>query len=338
MHMSNLSTMDRVKELTTKLEAGLKELVDSGKFKAFLDCMSKFHSYSFNNTMLILMQRPDATYVAGYQSWQRNFNRHVKAGEKGIQILAPSPYKKKVEQAKLDASGRIVKDHKGNSVMEEVEITIPAFKPVTVFDVAQTDGEPIPELVGNLDADVEAYISLKEALIDIAKVPVSFEEINGGAKGYFSPSEQKIVVQKDMPQTQTIKTLIHEIAHSELHDKTKPEPEEKKDRNTKEVEAESVAYTVCAHFHINTDDYSFGYIAGWSKSLDFPEFKKSLDTIQKCANQLIGKIEGRLYEKEHEKKQEKSSIQNKLKSGKEKASKQEITKRKKAKTHEKDNL
>ena len=298
---------DKVKELTTQLEEGLNSLKDSDEYKKFLTCMSKFHSYSYNNTLLIMMQMPQATYVAGFNSWKNNFHRNVKKGEKGIKILAPSPYKKMVETKKTDKNGR--------SFIEEEEVTIPCFKPVTVFDVSQTEGEPIPELInGELESDVINYDLIKKALSQVSDVPISYTDIESDAKGYFDPKNSQIVIQSGMSQSQTIKTMIHEIAHSILHDYTKQtDKTEKKDRNTKEVEAESVAFTVCKHFGINTDDYSFGYILGWSKDASLKEFKSSLETIQKCSSRIIGRTEAKLTDLE----KTKVSIKDRLKESKE---------------------
>lgn len=311
--MEKKTTNERVKELTDQLEEGLLTLKDSETYKAYLTCMSKFHNYSFNNTLLIMMQKPEATYVAGFQSWKKNFKRNVKSGEKGIKILAPAPIKRKVEREKTDVNG--------NKVVEEVEMTLPRFKPVTVFDVSQTEGEPIPELLYELDGTVNGYDNMKQALCELSHVPIAEREIADGAKGYFSPSEQIIVIKKDMPQIQTIKTMLHEIAHSLLHDYTKiTEVTDKKDRNTKEVEAESVAFTVCKHFGIDTDDYSFGYILGWSKDTTLQEFRKSLETIQTCASLIIGKVEETLIEKT---KTKEKGISEKLMESKKKVSAQE---------------
>lgn len=292
---------DSVKEITEKLEQGLKELFDSEKFKTYLNTMSKFHNYSFNNTLLIAMQKPDATLVAGFQSWQKNFDRHVNKGEKGIKIMAPAPYKKKQEMEVIDPkTKRPVLGEDGKPKTEEVEITIPAFKPVTVFDVSQTDGKEIPTLgADELKFSVEGFGDFVKALEKVAPVPVEYIDIASGAKGYFSPSEQRIAIQKDMGESQTVKTAVHEIAHSLLHDKENVRVEgiedgEKKTRSTKEVEAESVAYTVCQHFGIDTSEYSFAYVAGWSSGKEMPELKESMDTIRKTASQLITGIEDAL--------------------------------------------
>ena len=264
--------------------------------------MSKFHNYSFNNTLLIAMQRPEATLVAGYKAWQKNFERHVNKGEKAIRILAPAPYKIKEERDKLDpVTGGMMFDENGMPQKEQVEVTIPAFRAVSVFDVSQTDGMPIPELEAQeLLSTVEGYKDFVQALMNVATVPIGFEDIPGDSKGYFHTEEKRIAVQENMSESQTLKTMVHEVAHSMLHNKEINRDDlmeaPAKDRNTKEVEAESVAYTVCQHFGIDTSDYSFGYIVGWSSGKDMKELKSSLDTIRKTASELITEIEGALRE------------------------------------------
>lgn len=295
-----VSEKQKVKEITDKLEAGLKELFESEKYKSYLSTMSKFHNYSFNNTLLIAMQKPEATLVAGYQAWQKNFERHVNKGEKAIRILAPAPYKIKEERDKLDpVTGEMMFDENGMPQKEETEVTIPAFRAVSVFDVSQTDGKPIPELeVNELLSTVEGYEDFVQALMNISPVPIAFEDIPGDSKGYFSTAEKRIAVQENMSESQTLKTMVHEVAHSMLHDKEVNQSMDipVKDRNTKEVEAESVAFTVCQHFGIDTSDYSFGYIAGWSSGRNMKELKSSLDTIRKTASELITGIEGTMQE------------------------------------------
>ena len=291
----------KVQEITEKLEQGIKELFESEKYKTYLNTMSKFHNYSFNNTMLIAMQKPDATLVAGFKAWQKNFDRHVKKGEKGIRILAPAPYKIKEEQEKLDpVTGEIMLDKNGMPVTEEVEIKIPAFRVVPVFDVSQTDGKELPDIgVNELSGSVEDYEDFMQALTEVSPVPITYEDIEGEAKGYFHTTDHRIAIQEGMSQSQTVKTAIHEVAHAKLHDRDRNQDIDAvldKDRNTKEVEAESVAYTVCQHFGIDTSDYSFGYIAGWSSDRDMKELKSSLDTIRKTASELITGIEDRLAE------------------------------------------
>ena len=295
----NNTEKQRVQELTDKLEQGLQDLFNSDSYRNYLSTMSKFHNYSFNNTLLIAMQKPDATLVAGYKAWQKNFERHVNKGEKAIRILAPAPYKIKEERDKIDpVTQELLLDKDGNPQKEEVEITIPAFRAVSVFDLSQTDGKPIPELTAKeLLSDVEGYQDMIRAVEAISPVPIELEEIAGDSKGYYDREAKRIAVQENMSESQTLKTMIHEVAHSKLHSKEVEQDEQKrKDRNTKEVEAESVAYTVCQHFGIDTSDYSFGYIAGWSSGRDTKELRSSMDTIRRTASELITGIEEQLQE------------------------------------------
>ena len=353
--MAESKSAQQVREITDKLEQGIKELFESERFKEYLRTMSKFYHYSFSNTLLIAMQKPEATYVAGYTSWQRNFDRQVMKGEKGIKILAPAPYKAKEEREKIDPSTqKPVLDADGKPITETVEVMRPAFKVVSVFDISQTDGKELPDIiVDELTGSVENYAAFFEALKQESPVPISFEDIPGGAKGYFSPVEDRIAIQEGMSEIQTIKTAIHEIAHAKLHSIDKPEPEPtwkivmisdggtkrdflsgfaseaeanaaaehegwrfvdenrfewrlaveedtsaaqdmRKDRHTKEVEAESVAYTVCQRYGIETSDYSFGYIAGWSSDKETKELKGSLETIRKTAAEMIDSIDAKL--------------------------------------------
>lgn len=301
----------KVKEITDRLEEGLKELFEGEKYKSYLNTMSKFHNYSANNIQLIEMQCPDATYVAGYKAWQRNFERHVNKGERGIRILAPAPYKIKEEQEKIDpVTNEPVLDRDGMPVMEEVEIKIPAFRVVTVFDYSQTDGKELPGLgVNELHGDVERYQDFMEALERVSPVPVRYEEMEGDRKGYFIDLSRPIAIKEGMSEAQTAKTGVHEVAHAKLHAREAEQDAEKavyKDRETKEVEAESVAYTVCQHFGIDTSDYSFGYIAGWSSGKEMPELKSSLDTIRRTSSELIKGIEAQLLEIEKERAAEQS--------------------------------
>ena len=295
----NNTEKQRVQELTDKLEQGLQDLFNSDSYRNYLSTMSKFHNYSFNNTLLIAMQKPDATLVAGYKAWQKNFERHVNKGEKAIRILAPAPYKIKEERDKIDpVTQELLLDKDGNPQKEEVEITIPAFRAVSVFDLSQTDGKPIPELTAKeLLSDVEGYQDMIRAVEAISPVPIELEEIAGDSKGYYDREAKRIAVQENMSESQTLKTMIHEVAHSKLHSKEVEQDEQmRKDRNTKEVEAESVAYTVCQHFGIDTSDYSFGYIAGWSSGRDTKELRSSMDTIRRTASELITGIEEQLEE------------------------------------------
>lgn len=295
----NNTEKQRVQELTNKLEQGLQDLFNSDSYRNYLSTMSKFHNYSFNNTLLIAMQKPDATLVAGYKAWQKNFERHVNKGEKAIRILAPAPYKIKEERDKIDpVTQELLLDKDGNPQKEEVEITIPAFRAVSVFDLSQTDGKPIPELTAKeLLSDVEGYQDMIRAVEAISPVPIELEEIAGDSKGYYDREAKRIAVQENMSESQTLKTMIHEVAHSKLHSKEVEQDEQmRKDRNTKEVEAESVAYTVCQHFGVDTSDYSFGYIAGWSSGRDTKELRSSMDTIRRTASELITGIEEQLQE------------------------------------------
>ena len=297
--MAENRNAQQVRVITDKLEQGIKELFESERFKEYLRTMSKFYNYSFNNTLLIAMQKPEATYVAGYTSWQRNFDRQVLKGERGIKILAPAPYKAQEEREKIDPlTQKPVIGTDGKAVTETVEVLRPAFKVVSVFDVSQTDGKELPDIiVDELKGTVENYEAFFDALKQVSPVPISFEDIPGGAKGFFSPVESRIAIQEGMSEIQTVKTAIHEIAHAKLH-AVKPDektaPEDRKDRHTKEVEAESVAYTVCQRYGIETSDYSFGYIAGWSSGKETKELKSSLDTIRKTAAEMIEGIDAKL--------------------------------------------
>ena len=293
------SRADRVKAITDKLETGIAALFQSETYKAYLSTMSKFHNYSLNNTLLIAMQKPDATLVAGYQAWQKQHQRHVRKGEKGIQIIAPSPYKAKKEREVLDpTTGRPKLDAQGKPVKETVEVEYPAFRVATVFDVSQTEGKELPSLgVDELSGKVDGYSRLLTALKEICPVSIGFEQIESGAKGYYHTTEQRIALQEGMSEMQTVKTLIHEMAHQKLHSHEKEKPrEERLTARSKEVEAESVAYTVCQHFGIDTSDYSFGYIAGWSSGKETAELKESLGKIRDAASELITDIEAKLAE------------------------------------------
>lgn len=285
---------DELHQITDKLEKGVKDVFQSDKYKQFLNVMAKFPKYSVNNTMLIMMQRPDAQLCQSFTGWKQ-MGRYVKRGEKGISILAPAPYKIEREQTKLDDKGRPVFDADGEPVKEKVEVTIRAFKVVKTFDLAQTDGKELPtigpnELVGSIDG----YPKLLQALQEISPVPVSFELIDGGAKGYYNLENKSIVIQEGMSEVQTIKTLLHEMAHQKLHDKDIVPEAKDITRNGKEVEAESVAYVVCQHYGINTSDYSFSYVVGWSEGKETPELKASLDKIRQTASEFIYQIDQRM--------------------------------------------
>ena len=290
------SQFEKVKEITDRLEAGIHALFESEAFKNYLKTLSKFHDYSLNNTILIAMQKPDATLVAGYTAWQRNFGRQVQKGETGIRILAPTPYKKQMEIDRIDPStGLAVLNPDGSTAKDLKEIMVPAYKVVNVFDVSQTEGKPLPTIgVDELTGDVKQYEMFFEALKKACPVPVGFEQISSGAKGYYHTVDQRIAIQEGMSQVQTIKTLIHEMAHQKLHSidpKEMPPEEPRLTKNAKEVEAESVAYTVTQHYGIETSDYSFAYIAGWSKGKETPELKASLDRIRKAADEMITSID-----------------------------------------------
>lgn len=285
---------DELQQITDKLEKGVVEVFQSDRYKQFLDTMAKFPRYSVNNSLLIMMQKPDAQLCQSFTGWKQ-MGRYVKKGEKGISILAPAPYKIEREQTKLDDKGRPVFDADGEPVKEKVEVTIRAFKVVKTFDLSQTDGKELPaigpsELVGN----IEGYPKLLQALQEISPVPVSFELIDGDAKGFYHLEDKKIVVQDGMSEVQTIKTLLHEMAHQKLHDKDNVPEAKDISRNGKEVEAESVAYVVCQHYGINTSDYSFSYVAGWSEGKETPELKASLDKIRQTASEFIYQIDQKM--------------------------------------------
>ena len=295
---------EQIKKLTDQIEAGIKALFQSGnleKYQAYLRTMSHFHHYSVNNQMLIFSQCPHATLVAGYQKWQNQFSRHVLRGEKGISILAPTPYKIKVEKEKLDPDTKLpLLDADGNTITEEKEVQIPMFRPVKVFDVSQTDGKPLPERVqspvAELTGNVEHYEAFMEALRRISPVPIEMKPLSNDLDGFFSPSKQSITLRAGMSEVQTVCAAVHEIAHSKLHDYAKQPNSQPKDSNTEEIEAESIAYTVCAYFGIETSANSFGYVATWSKDKDLKAFKDSLDTIRKTSSELISGVEQQFKE------------------------------------------
>ena len=293
---------EKLKEITDRLEQGIAELFDSERYREYLRVMSKFHNYSFNNTLLIAMQKPDASLVAGFSAWKNNFGRNVIKGQKGIKIIAPSPYKVKQEMKKIDPHTQqpiIGKD--GKPVTEEKEITIPAYKVVSVFDVSQTEGRELPDIaVNELTGDVERYRDFFAALEKTSPVPIGFEQIPGSSHGYYHLEDKRIAIDEGMSEIQTLKTAIHEIAHAKLHDIDLNAPENEQqphiDRRTREVEAESVAYTVCQHYGLDTSDYSFGYVAGWSSGRELSELKSSLETIRSAAAEIINSIDETLAE------------------------------------------
>ena len=301
--LNGQNSAERMKEITDRLETGIQELFESERYKAYLTTMSKFHSYSFNNTLLIAMQ--GGQLVAGYNKWRDDFHRNVKKGEKAIKILAPAPFKAKKEVQKLDAQGRPVMGKDGKPVTEVQEIQVPAFKIVSVFDVSQTEGEPLPSIgVEELTGSVERYGEFFKALEQTSPVPIGFEDIPGGSHGYYHLTEKRIAIQEGMSELQTLKTAIHEIAHSKLHaiDPEAPaiEQADRPDSRTREVQAESVAYAVCQHYGLDTSDYSFGYVAGWSSGKDLKELKASLETIRATAHELITTINGHLAQLQKE--------------------------------------
>lgn len=304
----------QIKETTDKLEAGIREFLSSDKFQEYLKVMSRFHNYSYSNSLLIAMQKPDATLVAGFSKW-KSMERHPMRGEHGIKIFAPAPVKEKETHEKIDPDTKLpILDENGNPVIEEIEIKRPRFKVVTVFDVSQTDGKPLPDLeVNELKGSVNNFPQFFEALKRTSKVPIDLEPMEGSKYGYFSPLEKRIAIREGISETQMIKTAVHELAHSRLHDideTTNPSSKlPTKDRETKEVEAESVAYTVCQHFGIDTGDYSFGYVASWSSGRELPELKSSLSTIRSAASSLINEIEENLITIQKEQVKEAENIQ-----------------------------
>ena len=293
---------ERLQQITAGIEQGIQELFESEKYMRYLSVMSRFHRYSVNNTMLIYMQKPDATLVAGYNKWKNQFERHVKRGEHGITIIAPTPFKKKIEEQKLDPDTKApMLDAEGKVIMEEREVEIPMFRPVKVFDVSQTDGKPLPELASSLSGSVQNYEIFMEALRRSAPVPLSVEPMAANMDGFFSPDRQRIAIREGMSEVQTVSAAVHEIAHSKLHNYAKAqeeaaragdkEPPQKKDRNTEEVEAESISYAVCQYYGIQTGENSFGYITTWSQDKTLPELRASLETINKAAGELIADID-----------------------------------------------
>ena len=299
----NTTNKDRLKEITASIEDGIKDLFQSEKYKQYLSTMSRFHKYSVNNTMLIYMQKPDATLVAGFNKWKDQFSRNVMKGERGIKIIAPTPFKKKIEQEKLDPDTRLpMLDADGKIITEEKTVQIPMYKVVSAFDVSQTDGKPLPELAANLTGDVQNYEVFMEALRRSAPVPISVEPMAANMDGFFSPDEQRIAVREGMSEVQTVSAAVHEIAHSKLHNYEKDKeqttagdetaaPVKPKSRETEEVEAESISFAVCAYYGISTGENSFGYIASWSKDKELSELRASLETINKTASGLITDID-----------------------------------------------
>ena len=285
---------EELREITDKLEQGVADIFASDRYKEMLDMIARFPEYSANNSLLILLQRPDARLCQSYTGW-KSMDRYVKKGEKGIKILAPTPYTVLRDEPKLDASGKQIYDKDGEAVMETKEIKVIGYKVVNTFDISQTEGKELPTIgVNELTGDVNNYGMMFQALVDICPVPIAFEKISGGAKGYYHQVEERIAIQEGMSEVQTVKTAIHEMAHQKLH--AHQEKDQKQTRNSKEVEAESVAYTVCQHYGIDTSDYSFSYVVGWSKDKETPELKASLETIRKAAAEMIHAIDGKMLE------------------------------------------
>lgn len=299
----NQSSKDRLREITAGIEEGIKQLFDSEKYAQYLQTMSRFHRYSVNNVMLIHSQKPNATRVAGFNKWRDDFGRHVKRGEKGIQIIAPIFYKKKIEEMKRDPdTDAPILDKDGKAIFEEKEVKVPMFKVVSVFDVSQTEGRPLPELAANLTGDVKQFEIFMEALRRSAPVPIEFKPMDENMDGYFNEAAQSIAIREGMSEVQTVSAAIHEIAHSKLHNYEKAQAEAvagdenaeqpvKKDRRTEEVEAESISYTVCQYYGIETGENSFGYIASWSKDKELKELRASLETINKTSAELIDDVD-----------------------------------------------
>lgn len=288
------SSRDRLKEITASIEDGIKELFQSESYAQYLQTMSRFHHYSVNNQVLIHMQKPDATLVAGFNKWKNQFGRNVIKGEHGIKIIAPTPFKKKIEQEKLDPDTQLpMLDADGKIITEEKTIQIPMYKPVTVFDVSQTEGKPLPQLAHDLSGNVANYDVFMEALRRSSPVPISIEVMGGGMDGYFDLEHQDIAIRKGMSEVQTVSAVIHEMAHALLHNRTKDTEEKTPElsRSTEEVQAESISYAVCAYYGIATGDNSFGYIASWSKDKTLSELRESLEVISKTADGLINDID-----------------------------------------------
>lgn len=290
-----MSQSDQIKAITEKLEEGIKDLFQSDTYKNYLDTLSRFHSYSFNNTLLIAMQKPDASLVAGYGTWKQA-NRYIKKGEKAIKIIAPCPYKKEVEKPVLDKDGKAIIGPDGKELTEKAEQQYLSFAVVNVFDISQTEGEPI-EIAHKLDMSVDGYDDFMEALRRFSPVPIEMQPISGAANGYYDLLDKKIVIDSDMSEAMHCKTGLHEISHALLHDRdTGREKDNMPDTRTREIQAESIAYTIANYYGLNTEEYSFGYVAGWSSTKEIPELKASMTVIQETAQQMIKGIDEKLEE------------------------------------------
>ncbi len=307
--MEKKNREEKMSEIQQKLEAGVRDIFESDRYKEYIQTMSKFPHYSINNCILIACQKPDATYVCGFKKWQE-FGRAVNKGSHGIMIIAPIKVKASGKEQVMDEKNRPVVDSARQPVMEEVTREFQSFRPAYVFDYADTSGDPLPSITTMLDESVESFEELKNILIQVSSVPITFEPINTGANGFYSPSELRIVVKDDLPQLQTIKTMIHEIGHASLGHGSK---EDKWDRETKEVQAESVAYWVTQMFGLDTSDYSFGYIGGWSKDKEVSELKESLDIIKTTADEISKKIEDALAESRNKEITEEPAVMHKSK-------------------------
>jgi antirestriction protein ArdC len=307
--MEKTTKEDRLKALMEKVEQGIKEVFKSENYRNYLTVMSKFHNYSFRNCMLIMLQKPEATYVAGYEAWQNDFKRHVNKGEKGIQIIAYAPKKMEIEKEKKDPNGKTLIGQDGQPIMEKITKEIPSFMPTSVFDVSQTNGEPLPTLVNELNGRVDRYKDFMEAISKVSKYSISFEDIPGGVNGYCDMENKKIVIKQGMSEAQTIKTMIHELAHEVLHaPDVNQTSKEKSTRSTREVEAESTAFVVCEHYGIDTSEYSFPYLASWSSSNELKELQMSMNNIQKQAGSLIKQLDKQLEQIQQRNKEKQSTV------------------------------
>lgn len=295
IELTSEKASDRLKEITDRLEQGVTDLFESDRYKEYLRVMARFHRYSFNNTLLIAMQCPGATRLAGFQSWKK-FGRHVKKGEKGIKVIAPAPYKTTITVGKADPhTMQPILGADGKPVKEEKEVVVPRYKVVSTYDVSQTEGKPLPEIASTLTGSVDSYDDFMAALAQVSPVPISFEDISGSAYGYYTTMEKRIAVREGMSQQQTLKTLVHEISHAKLHDVGLSKPKDERpqiDRQIMECQAEAVAFVCCEHFGLDSSDYSFGYIAGWSSGRELKELRASLEIIRDTAAEIIDGMEG----------------------------------------------
>ena len=289
-----MSQSEQIKEITEKLEKGIKDLFESDNYKKYLKTMSRFTSYSLNNMLLIAMQKPDATAVAGYSTWKQ-LHRQVKKGEKAIKIIAPCPYRKKVKAEVTDEQGKSILGTDGKPLMESEEKVVMGFKVVNVFDISSTEGEPLPEIVHQLDGTIEGYSDFMKALEKFSPVPIELKKVKGAALGYYQMTNKNIVIEKDLSEVMKCKTGIHELTHALLHDRDNGlEKDSLPSREVKEIEAESVSYVVCQYYGINSLDYSFGYIAGWASDKNLKELKASMETIRQASQIIITGIDREL--------------------------------------------